>query len=356
MQAPSVAETIQEWANGSDAESRLDYLDRTSPEVAASVRAALARPDRIETVERIEGVVKRWWDDLLRPGANVTPDEAVQFARFFGTVGFFHKYKPYGVKIASPFGYSLFDLHDGEGFSFQVHIEPKYEAFHILRTKPRSLIYVGSVPEWNAVGEPWARGVRAGEDLPDPVAVWRPAVGDTTAIVETETVHSVLGCVLEEYAGCSVDAVERLYDPYPRGNLGLAADHVSARDLLLSSPSALPTRVLHRIPSGWHTEPASPGASSHTMIDMKDELWGGRALVTRDQPVPVDGTDEDVSVLVPTAGDVVVDVQGTALPVALGELICLPPRVEARILPARDSAVVALQRVARSLVTSDWTR
>jgi primosomal protein N' len=42
------------------------------------------------------------------------------------------------------------------------------------------------------------------------------------------------------------------------------------------------------------------------------------------------------------AGDIVVDIQGTALPVALGELICLPPRVEARITPAQDSAVVAL--------------
>ena len=67
MQARSVAATIQEWANGSDAESELDHLDRTSPEVAASVRATLNRPDRIETVERIEGVVKRWWDDVLRP-------------------------------------------------------------------------------------------------------------------------------------------------------------------------------------------------------------------------------------------------------------------------------------------------
>src|SRR5262245_1702283 len=266
MQAPSVAETIQEWANGSDTESELDHLDRASPEVAASVRATLARPDRIETVERIEGVAKRWWDDVLRPGASVTTDEAVLFARFFATVGFFHKYKPYGVKIASPFGYSLFDLHDGEGFSFQVHIEPKYEAFHILRTKTRSLIYVGSVPEWNAVGDRWARGMWAGEDVPDPVAVWRPTVGDTTAIVETETVHSVLGCVLEEFAGCSVDAVERLYDPYPRANLELAADHVSARDLLLSSASAPPTRVLRRVPSGWRAEPVSPGTSSHTLI------------------------------------------------------------------------------------------
>ena len=188
------------------------------------------------------------------------------------------------MKIASPFGYSLFDLHDGQGFSFQVHIEPKYEAFHILRTKPRSLIYVGSVPEWDAVGEPWARGVWAGEDLPDPAAVWRPAAGDATAIVETETVHSVLGCVLEEFAGCSVDAVERLYDPYPRANLELPADHVCARDLLLSSTSALPKRVLRRIPSGLAHRPGVGGRrSSHTLIDMKGELWGGRAVVTRDR-------------------------------------------------------------------------
>src|SRR5262249_52870135 len=143
-------------------------------EVASSVQATLRHPDRIETVERIEGVAKRWWDDVLRPGASVTPEDAVAFARFFSAVGVFHKYKPYGVKIASPFGYSLFDLYDGQGFSFQVHIEPKYEGFHILRARSRSLIYVSSVPEWDAAGEQWAHAVCTGQDRPDPAAVWRP--------------------------------------------------------------------------------------------------------------------------------------------------------------------------------------
>jgi hypothetical protein len=356
MQAHSVAAAIKDWANGTGPEADLDGLDRYSPEVASSVKATLGRPDRIVTVERIEGVAKRWWDDVLKPGATVTPDDAVAFARFFSTVGFFYKYKPYGVKIASPFGYSLFDLYDGQGFSFQVHIEPKYEAFHILRTKPKSLIYVSSVPEWNAAGEQWAHGVWAGQELPDPAAVWRPAVGDATAIMETETVHSVLGCVLEEFAGCSVDAVERLYDPYPRTNLELPAEHVSPRELLLSSTSALPSRVLRRVPSGWHGEPVPAGTTTQTLIDVKGELWGGRATATRDEPVRLDGSDEDVSVVVPATGDIVVDIHGTTLPVAVGDLICLPPQVEAVVRPVSGSAVVALHRVARSLVTSEWTR
>jgi hypothetical protein len=356
MQARSVAEAIREWADGDGPESELGDLDRSSPEVANSVRATLGRPDRIETVERIEGLAKYWWDDILRPGAAVTASDAVLFARFFSTIGFFHKYKPYGVKIASPFGYSLFDLHDGQGFSFQVHVEPKYEAFHILRTKPGSLIYIGPVPEWDAVGGRWARGVWAGLDLPDPPAVWRPAVGDTTAITETETVHAVLGCVLEEFAGCSVDAVERLYDPYPRTNLELPAEHVAPRDLLLSASSDLPTRVLRRVPSGWHAYPVPAGSSSQTLIDVKGELWGGRSVITRDQPLSLDGSEEDVSVVVPARGDIVVDLAGTALPVTVGELVCVPPQVEVRIRPADQAAVLALHRVARTLVSTDWTR
>jgi hypothetical protein len=356
MQAHSVTGAVLDWAHGTGEESELDGFDRGSPEVADGVRAALSRPDRIEAVERIEAVTKRWWDDLLRPGAEVATDDAVAFARFFSAVGFFHKYKPYGVKIASPFGYSLFDLYDGQGFSFQVHIEPKYEGFHVLGTKPGSLIYVGTVPEWDTVGHGWARGVRAGEDLPDPPAVWRPSVGDTTAILETETVHSVLGCVLEEFAGCSVDAVERLYDPYPRTDVRLPTEHVSPRGLLLGSSAALPTRVLHRIESGWQADVVPPGVSSHTLIEVKGELWGGRIRIAADQPLPVDGGDEDVCVVVPTIGDILIDLQGTSLPVAVGELLCLPPRVEARVLPAGRTAVVALHRVSRCLVTSDWTR
>jgi hypothetical protein len=357
MQARGVAEAIHDWAESAAGESVFAGFDRCAPEVAASVRSALSRPDRIETVERIEGLAKYWWDDLLKPGADVTSDDAVAFARFFSTVGFFHKYKPYGVKIASPFGYSLFDLYERQGFSFQMHVEPKYEGFHILRTKPEALIYVGSVPEWNAVGQRWAHGVWAGQDLPDPPAVWRPAVGDTTAIIETETVHSVLSCVLEEFAGCSVDAVERLYDPYPRTGLELPAEHTRARDLLLGSTVTLPTRILRRVASGWQVDAAAPGTSSQTLIDVKGELWGGRVVVDADAPLPLDGSDEDVSVVVPAAGDVVVvDIEGSALPVAVGDLVCLPPRVEARIRPAGSSAVVALHRVARTLVTTDWTR
>ena len=76
---------------------------------------------------------------------------------FFHKMGFLCKYKSYGVKVASPFGYSLFVLEDGKGFSFQLHAARKLEAFHILETAKSSFVYLSSEAEWYESGAREAR-------------------------------------------------------------------------------------------------------------------------------------------------------------------------------------------------------
>jgi hypothetical protein len=250
----------------------------------------------------------------------------------------------------------LFDLHDGQGFSFQIHVEPKWEAFHILRTKPRSLIYVASIPEWEADGHGWARAYFEDGRAPDPKAVWRPTRGDATAILETQTVHAVLGCVLEEFAGCSVDAVERLYDPYPRTSFALPVAHPAPPALLRDAHVGLPQRILRRRGAGWQAEDVGAGVLNQPLIDVPDEIHGARALCTPDRAHAMPATEEFVTVVVPVDGAAVVDVAGERIAVASGGLTCLPPQVDAAVRGVRGQTTLAVHQVARRLVQTQWSR
>jgi hypothetical protein len=345
------AQQLREWAASTDDVDACP-LDRESPETVRALTAALAVPAGIPLVERLEELAKSLWSDVLRPGGVTGGPDALACGAFFTRLGFLFKYKPYGVKIASPFGYSLFDLHPEQGFSFQLHVEPKLEAFHILRVKAGALLYISTRQEWAAAGEAWAKSLAAetaGEDSP---FVWRPEPGDTTTVEQTEIVHTVLACVLEEYASCSVDAVERLFDQNSRSALTLPQRHLDLAALLRSCRAGLPARHLRRVPGGWATEPAGDPA----ILSVGDELWGGRVPVSPAAPTPLSPSDELVSVVVATDGDVRVHADGQAWPVPLGGLACVPPGLEASVTAEAGEGTVAVHRVSRALVQQDWTR
>jgi hypothetical protein len=122
--------------------------DPLDPDLPKSFTEALKDPMPMASVEAIERVAKSIFRPYLSHLDNENLAIAHAFANFFHSLGFLFKYKPYGVKAASPFGYSIFDLKIGQGFSFQFHLEPKYEAFHILRSHPGSFLYLSTRPEW----------------------------------------------------------------------------------------------------------------------------------------------------------------------------------------------------------------
>src|SRR5688572_28002226 len=77
--------------------------------------ATLTSPRPYAQYEAIEVWIKHSW---MKAGIeNLDAAGRVRFARFFQQIGFVPKYKSYGVKYATPFGYSLFDLEDAGGFS-----------------------------------------------------------------------------------------------------------------------------------------------------------------------------------------------------------------------------------------------
>lgn len=166
----------------------------------------------IEQTERLEALLKA----ILRTAMSrpVSGPDARCIAQFQKDLGFILKYKSYAIKAATSVGYSIFLQNEGEGFSFQRHIVHKLEVFHILSVKPGGYVFFCDFADWKEGyeksaferwlnGEPNPRYDRY-RFVPDP--------GDIFIISELGVVHTVVGCVLEEYATVSTDMVERLHD------------------------------------------------------------------------------------------------------------------------------------------------
>lgn len=166
----------------------------------------------IEKTEAVESVLKSILKELFRtplPGPVCR-----QVALFQNSYRFAYKYKSYAVKAATPLGYSVFLQEEHEGFSFQRHITHKTEVFHILATKPGALVFLCEFEDWQKHYEPqrfkqWFAGAK--DDFFDQHA-YRPSPGDVFIISELGVVHTVMGCVLEEFATVSTDMVLRLHD------------------------------------------------------------------------------------------------------------------------------------------------
>ncbi len=172
----------------------------------------LRRDMPIEQTERLETLLKAiLFAAMSRP---ISGPDARQIAQFQKDLGFILKYKSYAIKAATPVGYSIFLQNEQEGFSFQRHIVHKLEVFHILSVKPGGYVFLCDFADWKKIyekrsfecwfaGEPNPRYDRY-RFVPDP--------GDIFIISELGVVHTVIGCVLEEFATVSTDMVDRLHD------------------------------------------------------------------------------------------------------------------------------------------------
>lgn len=321
---------------------------RHDPQVLDDVCRSLAVPRPSREVEDVEAGLLAMWQDVLS-GATDDLDELEGCSAFFSRVGFLHKYKVYGVKIALPFGYSLFDLANGRGFSFQVHEEPKLEGFHILRPRSEALLYVADLDEWERAGRQWAVS-RLGDRDGLPPGALVPLEGDVAAVSETNIVHTVLGCVLEEYASCSVDSVVRLHDQNDRTDPPLPAVHPSTAALLRRGSTGVPRRHLVRSGDGWATtEPERPGQILET-----GQVRGWREMLDAGVPLPLE-TGQHVTSVVVVSGRLTASVSRLRLERGPGEVVVVPPGLAATLTSAQG-ATVAIHQVPSELATYSWTR
>ena len=327
-----------------------DPARRHDPRVLDEVCRSLAVPRPARKVEDIEAGLLAMWQDVLS-GATDDLDELEACSAFFSRLGFLHKYKVYGVKIALPFGYSLFDLADGQGFSFQVHEEPKLEGFHVLRPRSDALMYVAGLDEWESTGRDWAvtrLDERPRQELPPGALV--PLEGDVAAVRETGVVHTVLGCVLEEYASCSVDSVVRLHDQNDRSDPVLPARHPSTAALLRLGSTGVPRRHLVRCGDGWATtQPGRPGEILET-----GQVRGWRVVLRPGVPLRF-GSGQHVTSVVVVTGRLTASVSRLRLDRRPGEVVVVPPGLAAT-LTSDVATTVAVHQVPAELATYRWSR
>jgi quercetin dioxygenase-like cupin family protein len=312
-------------------------------------RAALANPLPIDQVEAIEAEIKAAW----APHADGTASAATrrEFAQYFHELGFLAKYKSYGVKYSSPFGYSLFDLVDNGGFSIQVHETAKVEAFHILGLQPTAFVVHASLDEWAAHGLDMVAAWDRGDPTASPLA-YRPEPGDLVVISDLHTVHTVVGCVLEEYATTSYDIVMRLHDQNTGDEVRLPPQHRRVGDILAAAPPHAPRRRVHRDPD-WRFE-ALDGVCIDE-VDLPDAgLRAGHLVLepgaTHDRSTPT-GLIDTFIVL---AGEVDADVDGLAITLAVGDLVSLLPGSRVSLSNhGRSAALLSACSVSRDLAFAD---
>jgi hypothetical protein len=178
-------------------------------------------------------------------------------AEFQKDIGLLCKYKSYAIKCASPLGYSIFLQNEGEGFSFQRHITHKTEVFHILDVKPGGYVFICDFKDWEQCydRESFSAWLAGGADERYERFRYRPQPGDVFTISELGVVHTVVGCVLEEFATVSTDMVDRLHDQNAGATIPSNFNRAFVHEQLAQVSFPITSRhVNNSAPGGLHIE------------------------------------------------------------------------------------------------------
>ena len=187
-------------------------MSSDAPAPWAPLLDVLRADSPIAVIEESERELKRiLTQELAAPldGARIR-----RLAAFQRDLGFILKYKSYAVKAVSPLGYAVFLQRPGEGFSFQQHVTHKTEIFYILEVRPGGFVFLCDFADWQRIYNrdtflAWMNGAK--DDRYERFR-FTPRPGDVVVIDRLNVVHSVVGCVLAEFATVSTDMVDRLHD------------------------------------------------------------------------------------------------------------------------------------------------
>lgn len=312
-----------------------------------NLRNALSVPRPICQVEAAEAWIKKSWAYL---GVDSLDRQSrVRFAKFFLQLGVLPKYKSYGVKYAAPFGYSLFDLQDGGGFSIQLHETAKIEAFHVLGVHPCAFILLCTRTEWDLHGPQMVELWNAGRPEESHLA-YRPAPGDVVVVENLSTVHTVVGCLVEEFATSSYDVVTRIHDQNVGRKLVLPSAHESLATVLKAAELLEPRRRVRRFERWTHGQLSSDTLEivslGHEGLVAKHARLVGEAFA---------GSVDDLTILtvVILAGEVRLTVDSVEFDLRAGDVTALAPNSWYSIESIGYEARVSLSQVSLEIAFAD---
>jgi len=315
-----------------------DMLRRYGLQVLPLLSRHLSEDQPIELLEKYEAILKHLLRALIHSGVN--GEAARGIAAFQQKLGFLFKYKSYALKASSPLGYSVFIQNRGEGFSFQQHVTRKTELLHILEVRPGGYVFICPYDDWAAAYDERSFSAwLSGQANPryDRFS-FRPRPGDVFILGRLHIVHSVIGCVLEEYATVSSDMADRLHNQ----NAGKSVPKTFTRSAFLQQLDAVSFPDTHRLveirPGGPHITPLEPeSVPGGEKVSLS--LDPVRAARYRIEPSGETGLEYDArraASLYITSGTgrlIMADRQeaaGTAppsIPVSAGDLLLVPPGI-----------------------------
>jgi hypothetical protein len=223
--------------------------DSTAP--WAELVDALRADSPIATLEAAERRLKSvLQQQLARP---LDGDQIRLLAAFQQDLGFLLKYKSYAVKAASPLGYSVFLQRPGEGFSFQQHVTHKTEIFYILDVLPGGFVFLCNFDDWKRIydRESFLAWMNGATDARYERFRFAPQPGDVIVIDRLSVVHSVVGCVLAEFATVSTDMVDRLHDQNEGRSIPAEFTRAFSESRIRSLEWPERSRLVTLEPSGW---------------------------------------------------------------------------------------------------------
>jgi mannose-6-phosphate isomerase-like protein (cupin superfamily) len=260
MESMSISQEVQDkleqYASNKGIEDVPKEIISAGFAILPVLQECIKKAKEIATLERYENVLKALLLVHCTPG--MSGENARKIAQFQKNVGFLYKFKSYTIKATIPLGYTIFLHEPKEGFSFQIHKDHKVEVFHILKVMPGGYVFLCTYEDWKKTydKESFAKWLD-GEIVPKYDRFkFVPSPGDVFVVNELNIVHTVVGCILEEFANVSADMVDRLYDQNlsKRKSIPEKYTRTYAKERLMQLESTPPKRLVD-FRKGWQAEP-----------------------------------------------------------------------------------------------------
>lgn len=311
----------------------------------------------MQRTEAFENVLKRVLADLLSQPCGLA--QAREIAAAQQSTGLIIKKKPYAIKASHPLGYSIFLQRPAEGFSFQQHLTHKLEVFHILDVQNEGFVFTCSSDQWRAIYSPqeltaWLGGTpnRYFDKFKHTA---KP--GDVVVMHQVGTVHTVIGCILEEFATASTDMVKRLHDQNDRASIPPIFTLAFANEALRALPD--PRKSQRVDPDTHEVRPASTTRIEHAQETLLNDSFV-KASVTRISPLrhgPFVGPDGRAVALFVRRGSGILSLtqpsrsreSAEPLIITAGDTVTVHPHFGYSCVAGREGLVIVEHRIDASI-------